>query len=273
MHYCWFNGKISEAEKATFHFYDLAVLRGYGLFDYFRTYNGRPFQWDWYWERYSRSSRFLGIPNPIGKEEAYEVVMKLFEKQGGKDCAFRFILTGGFTEDSITMVKPNLIIVSETLHENNEQEYIDGISVMTHEYVRDLPTIKSIDYKHLLLIRPEMFRKGFSDILLHHNGLISELSRSNIFIVKDGVVITPHQDILEGITRKTILSLAEGEFEVQLRNVSLEETLNADEVFTTSTTKRVLPITRIDDKIIGNGGMGKVSRQLLDKINLLVENW
>lgn len=273
MHYCWINGTITEVNKAQFHFYDLGVLRGYGMFDYFRTYNGRPFQWDWYWERYTRSSKFIGIPNPISKEEAYKIVMELFELQGGKDCSFRFLLTGGFVEDSITMVKPNLIIVSEDIPEDNPQEYLTGIKVMTHEYVRDLPTIKSIDYKHLLLLRPELKEKGFVDILLHHQGLISELSRSNVFIVKDNVLITPDKDILEGITRRTVLSLAKDDIEIQLRNVTLQETLEADEVFTTSTTKRVLPITWIDNHQIGDGKIGKMSKELLSRIDELVEKW
>lgn len=273
MHHCWINGEITEVNKASFHFYDLGLLRGYGLFDYFRTYNGKPFQWDWYWERYERSSRLLKIPSPIQKTEAFEVVNKLLQLQGGGDCSFRFLLTGGFTDDSISMIKPNLIIVSEDLHTDVPGEHENGIKVMTYEFVRDLSAIKSIDYKHLLIIRPEMLANGFSDVLFHKDGYISELSRSNMFIINGNKLITPDKDILEGITRKTVLELAKEDFEIEIRSVSLEETLNAEEVFTTSTTKRVLPITRIDDKVIGSGKIGPKSQILLDRINNLIKNW
>jgi branched-subunit amino acid aminotransferase/4-amino-4-deoxychorismate lyase len=78
---------------------------------------------------------------------------------------------------------------------------------------------------------------------------------------------------LEGITRKTVLELAKNDFEIELRSVGFQETLDAEEVFTTSTTKRVLPISKIDDNIIGNGAIGPKTQFLLDKINDLVENW
>jgi branched-chain amino acid aminotransferase len=273
MHHCWFNGQITKVEDAKFHFYDLGILRGYGLFDYFRTYNGKPFQWDWYWERYERSAKFLKIPNPITKSQAFDVVNQLIQLQGGEDCSFRFLLTGGFTSDSITLTKPNLIIVSEDLHHDIPGEHISGIKVMTYEFVRDLPEVKSTDYKHLLILRPEMFEKGFSDVLFHKDGYISELSRSNVFIVNGNTLTTPNENVLEGITRRTVLELAKDDFEIQLRPVTLEETLRAEEVFTTSTTKRVLPITCIDEKVIGTGKIGPKSQLLLDKINNMILNW
>lgn len=273
MHHCWFNGKITEVDKVQYHFNDLGLLRGFGIFDYFRTYNGRPFQWDWYWERYTRSAKLLGIPNPISKEEAYNVLMELYKLQDGEDCAYRFLLTGGFVNDSITMIKPNLIIVSENIVSPISDEYETGIGVMSYDFVRSMPAIKTTDYKFLLHLRPELKEKGFSDILLHYNGLISELSRSNVFIVKNNVLITPKNDILEGITRKTVLDLAKNDFEIQIRDVSLQETLEADEFFTTSTTKKVLPITRVDEHKIGAGEVGKVSKELLRRIDTMIEKW
>lgn len=259
--------------SARFHFNDLGVLRGYGLFDYFRTYNGRPFQWDWYWERFERSARILRIPCPVTQEEAREIVSDLFTRQGGEDCSFRFLLTGGFTTDSISMHTPNFIVLSEDLHQDAPGEHETGIRVMTYEFVRDLPMLKSTDYKHLLILRQDFRDKGVSDVLFHKDGFISELSRSNVFLVNGNKLITPNENILEGITRRTVLELARADFEIELRPVSLEETLNAEEVFTTSTTKRVLPITGIDDRVIGSGKIGPKSQVLLDRINELVKAW
>lgn len=273
MHHCWLNGTITDVASARFHFNDLGVLRGYGLFDYFRTYNGRPFQWDWYWERFERSARILRIPIPVTKEQTRQVVSELFELQDGEDCSFRFLLTGGFTADSISMHTPNLIIISEDLHKDAPGEHERGIGVMTYEFVRDLPMLKSIDYKHLLILRQDFPEKGVSDVLFHKDGFISELSRSNVFLVNGNKLITPNENILEGITRRTVLELARPDFEIELRPVTLKETLEAEEVFTTSTTKRVLPITRIDGRVIGNGKIGPKSQILLDRINELIRNW
>lgn len=273
MHHCYFNGEIKPTSETHVHVTDLGLLRGYGLFDYFRTYNGKPFQWDWYWERYTTSANLLGIPNPISESDAKAVVQQLIQLSGLEDCAIRFVLTGGYAADSITMTVPNLLIMSEDIHPVAPQEYTNGIQVITYNFVRDIPTIKSIDYKHLMILQPKIKAAHSSDVLFHQDGLVSELSRSNLFIVKNGVLITPNNDILYGITRRTVLSLAEGILPIEERAVQLEEVLQADEVFTTSTTKRVLPITKIDDTVIGTGKMGPISEMLLDRINELIEKW
>jgi branched-chain amino acid aminotransferase len=273
MHHCYFNGTIMPADEVKLHHTDLGLLRGYGMFDYFRTYNGKPFQWDWYWERYERSAKLLRIPNPIDKEKAHEVVMKLIGLSGLSDCSFRFVLTGGYAPDSMSMKEPNLMIISEDLHANIPQEYETGIKVITYEFVRDIPEIKSTDYKHLLILQPDIKAAGAQDVLYHKNGDISELSRSNVFIFKNDVLITPDENALKGITRRTVLELAKPHFKIEIRPVSLQELLDADEVFTTSTTKRVLPITTVDDKKINGGVVGKNSKLLLELINDLIKNW
>jgi branched-chain amino acid aminotransferase len=273
MHHCWLNGTIFEAESTKIHINDLGLMRGYGLFDYFRTYNLRPFQWDWYWERYERSAKLLRIPNPISKEAAYSIVMSIIQKQGNEDCAIRFILTGGYTLDSVNSAAPNLMIVSENLHHSPPSDYSQGIKVISYEFVRDLPTIKSIDYKHYMILQNDIIENNASDVLFYKNGEISELSRSNVFIVNGNKLITPSHHILHGITRRTVLELAKNDFVIEERPVFFQEVLDAEEVFTTSTTKRVLPISRIDDRVIGSGKIGPKTQFLLDKINEMVESW
>jgi branched-subunit amino acid aminotransferase/4-amino-4-deoxychorismate lyase len=273
MHYCWFNGTITEAQQVKLHYNDLGLLRGYGLFDYFRTYNQKPFQWDWYWERFEKSAKLLKISKPVSKDQAYSIVMKLIEMQGKEECAIRFLLTGGYAFDSVNSLSPNLLIISEDLHASPEKDYLNGIKVMSYEYVRDLPTIKSIDYKHYMILQEDLKAQNASDVLFYKNGEISELSRSNVFAVKGDKLITPDNNILHGITRRTVLELAKNDFEIQERSLFFQELLDADEVFTTSTTKRVLPISMVDENVIGAGKIGPKTQYLLDKINNLVDNW
>ena len=272
-HHCYFNGVLSPVETTNIHITDLGLLRGYGLFDYFRTYNGRPFQWDWYWERFERSSKLMRLPNPILKEDAYKVVLSLIEQCGLADCGIRFVLTGGYSEDSMKMSKPNLLIISEDIHPVKQKEYETGIKVISHEYVRDYPDLKSTDYKHLMILQADIKDAEASDVLFHKRGYISELSRSNVFLVKNNVLITPNRKILRGITRRLVLELAKDHFKIEERNVELKELLESDEAFTTSSTKKVLPITQIDNKIIADGKVGKTTKFLLDLINEKVKSW
>ena len=272
-HHCYLNGVVSPVETTNIHITDLGLLRGYGLFDYFRTYNGRPFQWDLYWERFERSAKLMRLPNPILKDDAYKVVLSLIKQSGLEDCGIRFVLTGGYSEDSMKMTKPNLLIISEDIHPVKPQEYETGIKVISHEYVRDYPDLKSTDYKHLMILQADIKEAGATDVLFYKRGYISELSRSNVFLVKNNVLITPNRKILRGITRKVVLELAKDHFKIEERNVTLKELLDADEVFTTSSTKKVLPITQIDNKIIADGKVGKTTKFLLDLINEKTKNW
>lgn len=273
MHHCYFNGTIAPVHETTMQINDLGFLRGYGMFDYFQTYNGRPFQWDMYWARYERSARLLNLPNPITKEKAYEIVMDLVKRTGKSNCAIRFVLTGGYAEDSISVTKPNLLIISEDTHPSPRSEYEEGIAVMSHEFVRDIPEVKSTDYKHLIILRDKIKAAGAKDVLFHKDGEVSELSRSNLFIFKGDSLITPDKNVLDGITRQTLIELAKPHFNVEERSVSLEEVLNADEVFTSSTTKRVLPVTKIDNHTIADGKMGEKSRFLLGLIDEMIAKW
>jgi branched-chain amino acid aminotransferase len=269
----FFNGKIQSISSTTLQINDLGLLRGYGLFDYFRTYNGRPFQWDWYWERFVNSSKILRIPVPIQKEVAFKVVNELIELSGLEESAIRFVLTGGYSENSISSNNPNLLIISEEIHAVKPEEYQNGMKVIAYDYVRDLPELKSTDYKHLMILQSDIKNAGATDVLFMKDGEISELSRSNVFHFEGDKLITPNRNILKGITRRTVMELAKPHFEVIERPVKVNEFVNADEIFTTSSTKRVLGIVQIDDQPIGNGIVGKKTQFLMNLMDEFVRNW
>lgn len=273
MHYGYFNGIVLPTDQISIGVTDLSLLRGYGLFDYFLTCNGRPFQWDWYWERFRNSAASLRLPLPLSKDETYAVVMDLVSRAGQGDVALRFVMTGGYSSDSISIATPNLIIMTEDIHPVPLVQYEQGIKIILDEYVREMAEVKSTDYKRVILKAEEIRAANALDILYHKDGEISELSRSNFFIVKGNKLITPNRHILRGITRRTVMELAEADFQVEERPLSLSELSDADEAFTTSSTKKVLPITQVGELIIGNGQVGSRSRFLLERFNELVANW
>ncbi|MCY7356196.1 MAG: aminotransferase class IV [Rudanella sp.] len=273
MHYGYFNGSVLPTDQISVGVTDLSLLRGYGLFDYFLTYNGRPFQWDWYWERFRNSAAGLRLPLPFGKDETYAVVMDLLARTGQPDVAFRFVMTGGYSPDSISIGTPNLMILTEDIHPVPPIQYEQGIKVILDDYVREMAEVKTTDYKRVILKAEEIRAANALDILYHKDGEISELSRSNFFIVRGNKLITPNRHILRGITRRTIMELAQADFQVEERPLLLSELYEADEAFTTSSTKKVLPITQIGELMIGNGQVGIRSRFLLERMDELVAKW
>ncbi len=278
MHYGYFNGTITPTEQIGVGVTDLGLLRGYGLFDYFLTYNGRPFAWDLYWARFQNSASRLHLPLPLTKDETYRVVMNLMERHNTNatdpgEVGFRFVLTGGYALDSISVSKPNLLILTEDIHPVPPAQYEQGIKVILDEYVREMPEVKSTDYKRVILLAGEIKAAGAQDILYHKQGEISELSRSNFFITKGQRLITPDHHILHGITRRTVMDLAKADFHIEERPLLLSDLYDADEAFTTSSTKLVLPITQVGELAVGDGKVGPKTNFLLDRLRELVANW
>ncbi len=273
MFHCFYNNQIKNTSETLIPVNDLGLFRGYGLFDFFRTYNGIPFQWDWYWARFCNSAEKLGLVIPFTESQVKEAVAEMIDLCPEQECSFRFVLTGGVTLDGMTSTNPSFFILSEKISEVADLTYAKGIKVETREYIRDMPEIKSTDYKFLLQIMPDLKKNKSTDVLFVKEGWISELSRSNIFVVSEDKILTPKKNILKGITRKTVIEQLTSDFEVQERDLTIEEVLNAKEVFTTSSTKKVLSISQIDDHIIGDGQAGPVSQLLLDRFNSLVQNW
>jgi len=260
--YFFLNGKIVKAEKAFLHITDLALLRGFGIFDFCRTQNGQPLLIDKYLNRFFNSAKCLDLEIPYSKEFIKDSIFLLLKKNGIVESGIRMVLTGGYTENGYTPGDPNFFILIEKINFPDTSFYKDGIDLIFHEHQRELSHIKSINYLTPISIRKKIKKANAYDVLYHSNGKVLEVSRSNIFIVKDNIVITPRENVLQGITRATVLQLAAEDFNIEERDISIEELYQADEVFMTGTTKRVLPVRKIDDHVFINGKPGRVTQTL-----------
>jgi branched-subunit amino acid aminotransferase/4-amino-4-deoxychorismate lyase len=128
--------------------------------------------------------------------------------------------------------------------------------------VRYLPEVKTTFYLPALSLLPELKRIGALETLYHHKGIVYETTRANFFIIKNGVLITPSEGILKGITRKHVLKVARLQMKVEERIVKLDEIFDSDEIFITGTSKHILPVVNIDGKIIANGRPGTITNKL-----------
>ena len=262
MQFSMLNGEIVKTSQAQLHASDLALLRGYGLFDFFRVKEGVPLFLEDYFARFYRSAEKLGLEVPVSREELESLVFKLLDANGESDTNVRLLLTGGYSDDGFTPAEPNLIALQHAHKDYDPELFEKGAALITHKYVRDLPEVKSINYATAVRLIPKMKEANATEVLYHDGERVAETSRANIFIVnEEGTLVTPAEGILEGITRKRILELAEDRA-VEMRAISLEEVLGAKEVFITSTTKGAMPISKIDDQVIGGGGAGEVTTQL-----------
>jgi branched-chain amino acid aminotransferase len=172
------------------------------------------------------------------------------------------VLTGGISENHFSPSMGKLFMFGEELSFPSEEKYQSGVKLLSVEYVRAIADIKTTNYTLPVWHSMQWKEQGAEDVLYHWNGQVSESSRSNFYIVKDGIISTPDRHILMGITRKHLLAIAGN---VEVRPISMEEVWDADEAFISATTKILLPITQIDDRKVGSGKVGKVSLDLLEK--------
>jgi len=262
--YSFINNEFLPAEKTFVHVSDLSTQRGYGIFDFFKVVNGQPLFLEDYFDRFFRSAEAMRLSISLSREELRKVIYELIAKNGQPDCGIKMILTGGYSPDGYEIATPNLIISQHKLTMPASNLLEKGVKIITHEYVRDIPQVKTINYTMGIWLQSKVKERQAYDVLYYMNGHVSEFPRCNLFIVlHDGTVITPAERVLHGITRKNILSLSNKEVIVQEGNVTLTDVLNAREVFLTSTTKRIVPIVQVDDTVIGNGKPGIVTLELL----------
>lgn len=264
--FCFADGTIIPTESATIHPMDLGLIRGFGIFDFLRTSGYTPLFLEHYLDRFIASAEKTHLPLPYSRPQLRQIIRELIEKNDLHDGGLRMVLSGGISENHFSPAKGKLFIFAETLTLPGEEKYRQGIKLLTLEYVRPIADIKTTNYTLPVWHSVNWKRLGAEDVLYHWNGWISESSRSNFFIVKNGVLHTPDEHILMGITRKHILKIAD---KVILRSISLEEVWEADEAFISSTTKILLPVTQLDDRIIGNGKPGPVTMGILEKFKTL----
>lgn len=260
----YINGQFIEEEKASLHISDLAILRGYGVFDFFRTVNHVPLFIEDHLDRFFHSASGMYLKAGTTREELKSIIHDLIKTNNIPVSGIRILLTGGCSSDSLEISAPNLIITQQKLPPWSPALFEKGVKVITHEYVRELPDIKTTHYMMGVWLQQKIKQHNATDVLYHQNDEVSEFPRSNFFIVtKDDIVVTPEKNILGGITRMKILELARKNFGAEERKITIENIRNAKEAFMTSTTKRILPIVQIDDMLIGNGLPGAVT-QFLD---------
>jgi branched-subunit amino acid aminotransferase/4-amino-4-deoxychorismate lyase len=200
--------------------------------------------------------------------------MELLNKNGMEEAGIKMILTGGYSPDGYEIGTPNLIISQHKLTMPSTDVIDNGIKVITHKYVRAIPEVKSINYIMGIWLQKEIKEQQAADVLYYRNGLVSEFPRCNVFVVsEDDIVSTPARNVLAGITRKNLLKLNKKKFVIRETDITIDDVLNAKEVFLTSTTKRILPIIKVDNTIIGTGKPGSVSLSLLDDLIELENNY
>jgi branched-chain amino acid aminotransferase len=259
------DGEFVPADQAVIPVDDLALLRGIGVFDLLRTYDGKPYFLDAHIDRLETSAQKIGITLPWSHDDIANVVAQTLAQNDIPEANIRIVVTGGSSTDFMTPSgKPRLLVLVSPVPRLPDHWYTEGVKIISWEVERPIPGAKSIDYISASLALKKASAEGAVEALyIDRNGLALECTTSNIFAFVDDKLVTPGRGILAGVTRKVVLSLAEGLFVTDIRDISRTELLVADEVFITGTSKGLVPVVQVDGSIIADGRPGRRTQRLM----------
>ncbi len=278
----YINGQFFDKENAKISVYDHGLLYGDGVFEGMRAYSGVVFRLVEHLDRLYESARAIQLTIPMTLKALGEAVDATLAKNNLQDAYIRLVVTrgaGALGLDPNKTSDPQVIIIADSISLYPAEFYEKGLPIITASTIRNHPAalsprIKSLNYLNNIMAKMEGLRAGCVEaLMLNHKGEVAECTGDNIFIVKHGRLLTPPKDagILEGITRNAVIELA------KIAGIPVEETaltrhdvFVADECFLTGSAAEVIPVVNIDARVIGDGQVGPITKQLLAAFKALV---
>ncbi len=272
--YIYIDGKFYSKENAKISVYDHGLLYGDGVFEGIRAYNGRVFRLDEHIDRMYDGAKAIMLTPPVTKEKMKDIILETLRKNKLKDAYIRPVITRGVGDlglDPNKCPKPTIICITETWGAMYGDLYEKGLTAITVSVRRNAPealptNIKSLNYLNNILAKIEANVKGGNEaIIFDVRGNLSEGSGDNIFIVKNGTVVTPFVQInLRGVTRGAVFDLAEKlKMPLAEADMSYYDLYTADEIFVTGTAAEICPVTRVDGRVVGDGKPGPMTKKLM----------
>lgn len=267
--YSMINGRIIPAPEAALQVNDLALQRGYGIFDFFKTVNGHPVFVTDHLNRFLYSATEMRLNSGLSMQDLEQQIHTLQTSNQLPESGIRLTLTGGYAPDGYSVTTPNLILTQIPL--TLPRDLPQTIQLMTHEFQRQLPAVKSIDYLMAIWLQPQLKKQAMDDVLYISAGVVRECPRANFFIINNkGELQTTKEKVLWGITRKKVLELAGKILPVTEKDITLVDLAGAREAFITSTTKHITPVKAVDGLPVGNSEPGELTQLLSERLLHLV---
>ena len=278
----WIDGQLLPREQARVSVYDHGLLYGDGVFEGIRVYNSKIFKAQAHVRRLFDCAKAIRLDIPYTPDQLIACIEQTFRANHFVDCYVRLVVTRGEGDlgiDPRKSARPSVICICDKIAVFPPELYEKGIPVITSSWMRNHPNatpprIKSLNYLNNVLAKIEANDAGVPEaIMLNHLGNVAECTADNIFVVRDGVIRTPAADqgILEGITRGVILELCQKhQIPCHETIVQRQDLYIADEMFVTGTGAEVMPVTKVDGRVIGQGHAGPITRRLMEAFHAFV---
>lgn len=262
---CYLNGKYVPFDQACLPLNDLGIVRGYGVFDFLRTYNAVPFKLTEHVQRLQNSAKLIGLSLPWSTAEIEEITHNTLTHNHLPEANIRIVVTGGASADFITPLgQPSLMVIVTPVSKYPQEYYEQGIKVITVPIERFIPKAKSLNYISAIgALQQAKQTNAVEALYMNSQGDVLEGTTTNFFVFRGSQLITPKEGILNGITRDVILKLAKDRFEIVEQSIGYSQLNHCDEAFITSSTKEIMPVVQIDELYISQGKPGENTQTLM----------
>jgi len=279
----YLDGNYVPEEEAKVSVFDHGLLYGDGVFEGIRAYHNRVFKLHDHLVRIYESAKTIGLVIPMTLEELQEAVLETLRRNGLRDGYVRLVVTRGKGDlglDPNKCPRATVFVIAASIVLYPDEFYENGLKLITVSTRRNRadainPRVKSLNYLNNIYAKMEANLAGVLEaIMLTNEGFVAEATGDNVFIVKNGVLITPpvYMGILQGITRDVVMELArDAGIPVEETVFTLHDLYNADECFLTGTAAEVIPSVNVDGRVIGDGKPGKITNQLIKAFHKLTE--
>src|SRR6267378_2390609 len=277
----YIDGKYYDEQNAKISVFDHGLLYGDGIFEGIRAYNGRVFKLKEHIDRLFCSAKSILLNVPLSHAEIMRAVVETCRENSIRDGYIRLLVTRGAGTLGLNPNRckdPSVIVIADKIQLYPPELYKRGLDIITVPTVRNLhsalnPAIKSLNYLNNILAKIEANNGGCEEaIMLNAEGFVSECTGDNIFIVKGGEMFTPplSAGALYGITRSVVIGLARDlGMPVSEPNLTRYDLFNADECFLTGTGAEIIPVVKLDGRIIGTGKPAPITKSLVEKYKAL----
>ena len=279
----YIDGKYLSEKDAKISVFDHGLLYGDGIFEGIRAYNGRVFRLKEHIDRLYCSAKAILLEIPMSHKEMMRAVVETCRKNKLRDGYIRLLVTRGIGTLGLNpnrCKRPSVIIIAGKIQLYPPAYYEKGLDIITVPTVRNLhsalnPAIKSLNYLNNVLAKIEANNGGCEEaVMLNAEGFVSECTGDNLFIIRDGQLFTPplSAGALYGITRQVVIDLArQSGMPVSEPNLTRYDLFIADECFLTGTGAEIIPVVKIDGRIIGTGKPGPVTKRLVSEYHVLTK--
>lgn len=271
----YIDGKWCPKSEAKISVFDHGLLYGDGVFEGIRAYQGLVFKLKEHLTRLNESAHTIMLKIPLDQKQMTQVIVDTLKRNRLRDAYIRVVVTRGVGDlglDPEKCKRATVIVITDKIVLYPSRLYKKGLEIITVPTVRNLPeavnpALKSLNYLNNILAKIEATNSGYIEaLMLNHQGYVAECTGDNIFMVKSGTLMTPpaYVGVLRGITRSTIIEIANRKkIPVQETLLTRHDLFNADEVFLTGTAAEVIPVVKMDGRVIGKGTPGPLTRSLM----------